>query len=303
MTPDPAPLDLIAPRLHDLGGGFTVRRVLPSMRRQSVGPFVFLDHFGPHVTQPGDNHDVRPHPHIGLSTVSYLFEGEILHRDSIGAVQRIEPGAINWMCAGRGIVHSERLPPDRRDAPLRRHGLQLWCALPVDHEEDDPWFEHTPAEAIPSREADGVRLRVPVGEAHGLRSPVRTVSDTRLVEYRLAAGARQALPVSSADVELALYAVSDPVRLVADDGRAVVVEPFHLAVLPAGQAWSIDAAQQAVHAVLVGGAPLGARFIWWNFVSSRRERIHQAADEWERDALGQVPGETERIPLPEKRLS
>ena len=166
---------LVKPHSHDLGGGFLVRRLLPGLApRQGVGPFVFFDHFGPVTTLPGESHDVRPHPHIGLATVTYLFEGAMLHRDSLGSVQRIEPGAINWMTAGRGIVHSERTPPDLKNKEYVAHGLQLWAALPMAYEEIAPDFTHTPADAMPVWSAPGIQVRVLVGNAFGLRSPVRT---------------------------------------------------------------------------------------------------------------------------------
>ncbi len=188
---------LIPPRGRDLGGGFMVRRLLPSVApQQGVGPFVFFDHFGPITSRPGDNHDVRPHPHIGLATVTYLFEGAMMHRDSLGSVQRIEPGAINWMTAGRGIVHSERTPADLKQKEYVAHGLQLWAALPEAHEETAPAFSHTPATAIPEWSAPGVRVRVLVGDAFGLRSPVTTYSETLYLDVFAETGATLVLPAS-----------------------------------------------------------------------------------------------------------
>ena len=180
--------ELLRARAKDLGGGLMVRRLLPSHPRQGVGPFVFFDHFGPITAQPDDNFDVRPHPHIGLATVTYLFDGAMLHRDSLGSVQRIEPGAINWMTAGRGIVHSERTPPDLRGQPHPMHGLQLWAALPKAHEECEPAFAHTPAAAIPEWRGDGVRVRVLIGEAFGARSPVKTFAPTLYLDVVAARG-------------------------------------------------------------------------------------------------------------------
>jgi redox-sensitive bicupin YhaK (pirin superfamily) len=283
----------LSPHTKDLGGGFTVRRVLPSAQRQAVGPFLFFDHFGPITAQPSDNHDVRPHPHIGLATVTYLFEGAMMHRDSTGVVQRIEPGAINWMTAGQGIVHSERTPDDLRGVPRRSHGLQLWAALPAEHEEDAPSFSHTPASAIPSAERPGVRLRVMIGEAFGLRSPVPTLSPTLYVDLQLAPGASVQLP--DAAEERALYAIDQGFTLDGEPVAAatmVVLEPGTQPVL---------AAPEGVRVVMVGGAPLGHRFMWWNFVSSRKERLVRAADDWAAQRFPRVPGETEFIPLPEKR--
>src|SRR4029453_13433249 len=189
-------------RARDLGGGFNVRRLLPAARKQSVGPFVFFDHFGPIVTRPGDDHDVRPHPHIGLATVTYLFEGAMLHRDSLGSVQRIEPGAINWMTAGSGVVHSERTPPDLRRIKYTAHGLQLWAALPLAFEETDPSFLHTPADALPVSSNDGVRVRVLIGDAFGLRSPVATFAPTLYLDVEARAGAIVELSAASGTATL-----------------------------------------------------------------------------------------------------
>jgi redox-sensitive bicupin YhaK (pirin superfamily) len=286
-------LQLIVPHVKDLGGGFLVRRCLPSVQRQAVGPFLFFDHFGPITAQPADNHDVRPHPHIGLATVTYLFEGAMLHRDSTGVVQRIEPGAINWMTAGRGIVHSERTPDDLRGVVRRSHGLQLWCALPAEHEEDEPSFVHTPAAAIPSVEQGGATLRVLIGEAFGVRSPVATLSPTLYLDIALAAGATLRLPDAAA--ERAVYPVDGDIEI---DGQAVPAGT--MAVLEAGSEPTMCAAAGA-RVALVGGAPLGHRHMVWNFVSSRKERIVQAQDDWEAQRFAKVPGETEFIPLPPRR--
>jgi redox-sensitive bicupin YhaK (pirin superfamily) len=284
--------ELIQPREHDLGGGFRVRRLLPTAARQAVGPFLFFDHFGPLTAAPDDNFDVRPHPHIGLATVTYLFEGAMMHRDSTGAVQRIEPGAINWMTAGRGIVHSERTPDDLRGTFRRSHGLQLWVALPEAYEEDEPRFEHTPASAIAELRQGGAVLRVLVGEAFGAASPVRTLSPTLFVDLDCGAGAAVVIPPAAA--ERALYSVDQPFEL---DGVPI---PAHtLAVLAPGSAPQVRA-QAAARIALVGGAPLGHRFMVWNFVSSRRERIVAAQDAWEAQRFGRVPGETEFTPLPRR---
>lgn len=280
-------LDVLEPHLKDLGGGFMVRRLLPAAARQAVGPFVFFDHFGPVTSRPGDNHDVRPHPHIGLSTVTYLFEGAMMHRDSTGVVQRIEPGAINWMTAGRGIVHSERAPDDLRGTSYDMHGLQLWCALPEALEECEPGFVHTPADAIPEASGPGFAARVMIGTQFGVTSPVKPLSPTLYVEFRLEPGAVLDLP--DCTFERAIYAVDAPVVV---DGT--VVEPFRLAVL-SGDPVQI-AAPAAAHFVLIGGEPLGHRHMVWNFVSSSRERIEAAKSAWRAQAMGHVPGETEFIP-------
>jgi len=283
----------ISPHAKDLGGGFLVRRLLPALQRPAVGPFVFLDHFGPITAGPADDHDVRPHPHIGLATVTYLFNGAMVHRDSTGAVQRIEPGAINWMSAGRGIVHSERTPPELRGTTRVSHGLQLWAALPADDEEGEPGFAHTPAHALPSLELGGAELRVLVGTAFGAASPVVTRSPTLYLDIALRAGAQLQVPAQAR--ERALYGVDAPFTL---DGTTLA--PHTLVVLEEGATPRLGATGDA-RVVLIGGEPLGHRFLWWNFVSSRKERIVQAADDWAAMRMGTVPGETESIPLPDKR--
>ena len=287
-------MDILQPHCKDLGGGFTVSRLLPAATRQAVGPFVFFDHFGPVDAGPADNHDVRPHPHIGLATVTYLFEGAMQHHDSTGVAQRIEPGAINWMTAGRGIVHSERTPADLRGVQRRSHGLQLWVALPAEDEEIAPSFVHTPAAAIPEIEVGGARLRVLVGEAYGVVSPVVVRSPTLYLDIHLSAG--DAFPLPPAE-ERAVYVVEGEAQL---DG--VDIPPGRMVVLAAGEDLMLSADADA-RVVLIGGAPLGPRHIWWNFVSSRKERIAQAADDWAAQRMGVVPGETEFIPLPDKRPS
>ncbi|SEA13937.1 pirin family protein [Variovorax sp. YR216] len=282
----------LQPHDKDLGGGFNVRRLLPAAKRRSVGPFVFFDHFGPATEQPGNQHDVRPHPHIGLATVTYLFEGAMMHRDSLGSVQEIRPGAINWMTAGRGIVHSERKPERLLQATYVNHGLQLWCALPQAHEEAEPSFTHTAAEDIPALDVQGVPVRVLVGEAFGVRSPVKTFSKTIYLDLALPAGARFELPALAE--ELAIYPVDGDLML---DGETVAQHT--MATLPDGQG-GVLTTQGAVRAVVIGGEPLdGPRFITWNFVSSRRERIFEAGADWTAQRIGHVPGETEFIPLPD----
>jgi redox-sensitive bicupin YhaK (pirin superfamily) len=280
----------------DLGGGFLVRRLLPAARQRSVGPFIFFDHFGPATEQPGVNHDVRPHPHIGLATVTYLFDGAMMHRDSLGTEQLIEPGAINWMTSGRGIVHSERRPAALRDKSYVNHGLQLWAALPREHEEDEPSFAHTPSSAIPEAQVGAAKVRVLIGRAFGSSSPVQTFSQTLYLDVTLPAGGAMTLPALAP--ELALYPVLGEVLL---DGQPL---PAHtMAVLQPGQAITATAIQ-AARFVVIGGEPLdGLRHMWWNFVSSRKERIIQASAEWEAQRMGQVPGEHEFIPLPPTRFA
>ena len=286
-------MQLLQAHERDLGGGMMVQRVLPSAARRSVGPFVFFDHFGPVTERPQDNHDVRPHPHIGLATVTYLFEGAMKHRDSLGLVQEILPGAINWMTAGRGIVHSERKPERLRDQTYVNHGLQLWCGLPQAHEEDAPSFEHTAAKDIPMVESQGAAVRVLVGEAFGAASPVKTFSPTLYLDIALPPGARFELP-SLAD-ECALYPVQGALRI---DGVAC---PAHtMALMDQGRGAMLEC-DAAARLVLIGGAPLdGPRYLAWNFVSSRRERLQQAGADWAAQRMGAVPGETEFIPLPDK---
>lgn len=290
--PQTLPLQLTGQN-KDLGGGFIVRRLLPHAQRQAIGPFVFFDHFGPFTVEPGSNHDVRPHPHIGLATVTYLFEGAILHRDSVGSEQRIAPGAINWMTAGRGIVHSERGPADLKSTAYVNHGIQLWAALPAAFEEAAPEFEHTPAADIPELTVGDADVRVLIGSAWGHTSPVKTYAPTVYLDIRVPAGGSLDLPVLAA--EAGVYAIDHSWLL---NGEPVAA---HTLVLLTGAARIT--APQGARLMLVGGDPLdGHRWIWWNFVSSRKERIKQAADDWDAQAMGQVPGEVELIPLPERRI-
>ena len=290
-------MQVITPRPSDLGDGFLVHRALPTAMRRAVGPFVFLDQFGPVRLAPGRGLDVRPHPHIGLATVSYLFEGEILHRDSIGSVQRIVPGDVNWMTAGRGIVHSERSPEDVRAAGPRLWGLQFWVALPLEQEDCSPAFAHHGRDEIPAQERDGAQVRVVLGEAFGARSPVATSSPMFLVDVRLAAGARLTLDVPHA--ERAAYVVEGEV-LGSEPDAAVPRE--HLVVFEPGEPCTLAAGAAPAHVTFLGGAPLDApRFLWWNFVSSSRDRILEAQAAWSRQGFPAVPGETEHIPLPSSR--
>lgn len=292
----PHPLLTLPGHEKDLGGGFIVRRVLPAAARRAVGPFIFFDHFGPVTETPGREHDVRPHPHIGLATVTYLFEGAQMHRDSTGSLQRIEPGAINWMTAGRGIVHSERKPDDLLDRAYDLHGLQLWAALPRAHEEDVPSFVHTPASAIPRLQVGEASVRLLIGEAWGARSPVAVYMPTLYLDVQLPAGGAFELPPLYE--ERAVYAVDQALEF----GQAAL-PARQMAVLPVDGTVRIKAGEQGARLVVIGGAPLdGPRHMWWNFVSSRKERIVQAAADWENQRLGQVPGETEFIPLPERRF-
>lgn len=279
--------------LKDLGGGMQVRRLLPDAKRRSVGPFVFFDHFGPVTVRPEDRHDVRPHPHIGLATVSYLFEGAMRHRDSLGVDQLIEPGAINLMSAGRGVVHSERRPPHLQDREYVNHGLQLWMALPLALEESEPSFHHVPADAIPTLRVGDAQLRVLMGEAFGQRSPVPLFSPTIYLDMLLPAGTGITLPALAA--EMAVYPLSAAV-----DVEGEILAAQTMGVLPSGDTVSLRATDTDTRVVLIGGDALDApRFMWWNFVSSRRERIVQAAEDWQAQRMGSIVGEDEFIPLPE----
>ena len=282
---------VIEPRNHDLGG-FEVRRVLPYAKRRMVGPFIFVDHFGPSEIPAGQGVDVRPHPHIGLATITYLFEGSIVHRDSLGVVKTIEPEAVNWMTAGRGIVHSERSDPERRKSAQMVYGMQTWVALPTEHEEVEPAFAHTPANEIPQVDQDGCRLRVIAGSFAGATSPVATLSPLFYVEARLEAGVE--LTMEAAYEERAVYIVEGALDLEGsryEENRMLVLRPNGTV--------SFRAAAPS-RLMLLGGAPLeGKRHIWWNFVSSRPERIEQAKADWREGRFEPVPGETEFIPLPE----
>lgn len=286
-------LSRIVPRSHDLGG-LTVRRALPHASRRSVGPFVFFDHMGPAEFAPGEGIDVRPHPHIGIATVTFLFEGALTHRDSLGVLQDIEPGDVNWMTAGSGIVHSERSPDGPRASGHRLHGIQTWIALPQAEEEAEPGFWHHPASELPRIERDGVRLVLIAGTSFGQRAPTRTYSPMFYLAADFDPGARLALPAEHA--ERAVYVAEGELRI---EGEEEPLRAGEMAVLAEGG----DVGLQAVmptRAMLCGGAPLdGARFIWWNFVSSRKERIEQAKRDWAEGRFTPVPGETEFIPLPE----
>lgn len=290
-----APL-VLSGHLKDLGGGFTVRRLLPAVQRKSVGPFLFFDHFGPVTVQPTDEYDVRPHPHIGLATVTYLFSGAILHRDSLGSVQQIEPGAINWMTAGRGIVHSERRPLALASQSYVNHGIQLWSALPLGQEDCPPSFTHTPASAIAQRSVGDATVRVLIGSAFGVTSPVAAMLSTLYLDVQLPPQGVLELPALAQ--EMAVYPVDAAVRL----DRQPLAE-HTMAVLPPAASARLQAGPTGARLMVIGGAPLDApRHMWWNFVSRSKDRIVQAAHDWETDQMGQVPGDTERIPLPAHRF-
>lgn len=291
MTTDDAPLFI--PARDRTIDGFGVGRVLPAPAHRMVGPFVFFDHMGPSSLAAGQGLDVRPHPHIALSTVTYLFEGAIFHRDSLGTAREIRPGAINWMTAGRGIVHSERTPASERVDGPHLHGLQLWVALPKALEECDPSFSHHPSDSLPELDDHGVRLRILAGDAYGVTSPVPVSSPLHYVEARIAPGARLELPRHHE--ERSVYLVSGEASL---DGRPLPART--MAVVSSESAAVITAATET-HVMLLGGARLDEpRFIFWNFVSSSKERIEQAALDWREHRFPLVPGDAEeRIPLTE----
>ncbi|MEM7651842.1 MAG: pirin family protein [Pseudomonadota bacterium] len=283
---------IITPKSRDIGG-FEVRRVLPSIERRFVGPFVFFDHMGPADFAPGNGMDVRPHPHIGLATLTYLFEGEIDHKDSLGIHQTIRPGDVNWMTAGRGIVHSERTGPDARANGFRIQGIQSWLALPQASEEVEPAFHHHPAAALPVHKTDSAEMRVIVGKAYGLEAPVQTYSEMFYIGVEAAAAATVPLPTEYA--ERAVYVV---------EGDATVcgqtIREGQMVVLPDNSSDDALTVTAKSRLMILGGAPLdGHRHLWWNFVSSSKERIEQAKEDWKQGRFDAVPGETEFIPLPD----
>ena len=283
---------VISPRPRDLGG-FEVRRVLPSLERRSVGPFVFWDQMGPATLAAGRGIDVRPHPHIGLATVTYLFEGEIMHRDSLGSEQVIRPGEVNWMTAGRGIVHSERTPQALRAGGSALSGIQAWVALPRADEETEPTFTHHPASDMPLVEGDGARVHVLVGALYGRTSPVRTFSPMFYADASLRAGASLTLPAEHE--ERAVHVAAGHVRVAGETFTSGQLLAFR-----AGDEIVVTAEDEA-RILLLGGAPLdGPRHVWWNFVSSSQERIEQAKADWKGGRFPPVPYETEFIPLPDK---
>lgn len=299
MQAEPLPENIdvvVVPRSHDLGDQFVVRRALPSKERRMVGPFVFLDEMGPHRFSAGRGLDVRPHPHIGLATVTYLLDGEIMHRDSLGTVQAIRPGEINWMTAGKGIVHSERTAPELRATGSALSGLQCWVALPRAMEETDPSFSHTKADQLPLIEGDGAALRLIAGDFFGQASPVKTASDMFYADLTLQPGARLAMPAQYD--EQAIYVVQGELDL----GRDGSFPAGQLVVLKRGAVVTLAAKGPGVmRAMLLGGEPMdGPRFLAWNFVSSSAERIAQAKDDWRAQRFERVPDETEFIPLPDE---
>ena len=300
--PDPMPGDaraadlietVIVPRARDLGD-FEVRRALPAAQRQMVGPFIFFDQMGPVQMRAGQGVNVRPHPHIGLSTVTWLFDGSIYHRDSLGSEQPISPGELNWMTAGRGIVHSERTVAEDLSRPRKVFGIQSWVALPKQHEETAPAFEHVAMDQLPTVSDRGVSARIIAGSLYGATSPVKTHSDLFYADVQLGAGA--AVPLAADHEERGVYVAEGEIEIADqsfESGRLLVFRP--------GDAIVIRARTNA-RIMLLGGEPMdGPRYIWWNFVSSSKDRIDAAKDDWKQARFGIVPGDEEEfIPLPEK---
>lgn len=283
---------MLKPHTKNLGG-FEVQRLLPSIDAQMVGPFIFFDHFGPASFAPGEGVDVRPHPHIGLATVTYLLQGAMMHRDSLGSIQRIEPGDVNWMTAGAGIVHSERTPDEERAAGHALHGLQTWVALPLAHEQSEPSFTHFPAESLPTIVLPGVKLRVIAGTAFGQRSPASTFSPMFYVAADMEAGA--AFDLYPEHEQRGVYGIEGDITVA---GEALTTH--HMALLRPWSTVRIEARSRTV-LVLLGGSKLdGERVIWWNFVASSQGLIDSASERWRAQAFARVPGETEFIPLPER---
>jgi redox-sensitive bicupin YhaK (pirin superfamily) len=297
QTPLPKGVEtLIIPRAHDVGG-FEVHRALPATERQMVGPFIFFDQMGPGEFLTGRGLDVRPHPHIGLSTVTYLFEGEILHRDSLGSNQAVRPGDVNWMTAGQGIAHSERTDPALRVHSNRLFGIQSWVALPKAQEEIEPAFVHHPSSTLPVADEAGVRLRLIAGTGWGLTAPVAVASPLFYADVALAAEAM--LPLPTEHEERGAYIVQGTVEV-----AGTVFEAGRMLLFRAGDQLALRAGAQGARVLMLGGAPMdGPRFIFWNFVSSSHERIEQAKADWAAGRFGKVPGdEREFIPLPEIRV-
>ncbi|MGB3446471.1 MAG: pirin family protein [Xanthobacteraceae bacterium] len=287
-------LDLvIVPRTRDLGDGFEVRRALPHGKRQMVGPFIFFDHFGPVQFVSGQGMDVRPHPHIGLATVTYLFDGSIMHRDSEGNVQEIQPGAMNLMTAGRGIAHSERTPDVQRANGQKMLGLQSWIALPKDREEIAPSFQHYGAESLPSVQDTGFTARVIAGSSFGVASKVDMVSPWFYAEVSLDEG--KSVPLDADHEERAIYVVDGEVEIAGDR-----YESPRMLIFRPGDRITVRATRPTRMMFLGGTALEGPRYVWWNFVSSSKERIEQAKDDWKSGRFEVVPDETEFIPLPER---
>ncbi|MEM6450505.1 MAG: pirin family protein [Cyanobacteria bacterium P01_D01_bin.105] len=290
---------LITPHIKDLGG-FQVRRSLPQQDFMMVGPFIFFDHLGPATFAPGKGIDVRPHPHINLATVTYLFEGAVMHRDSLGTVQEIRPGAVNWMTAGKGIVHSERSPDHFRHQTATLHALQTWIALPEAAEETEPTFHHYSADDLPLWVNNGATIKLITGKVGSRVSPVQVHSPTLYLDIQFSAGSTFVLAADYS--ERAVYALGNGLSLngLNSDGsnNTDALAPCQMTVLEAGEPVTL-AAEQAVRCVVIGGEPLGQRLKWWNFVASRKARLEEAKADWKAQRFDKVPDESEFIPLPE----
>jgi len=292
---------IITSREKDLGG-FPVRRVLPYATHRMVGPFIFFDHMGPANFPPRKGMDVRPHPHIGLATVTYLFEGEIFHRDSLGSQQPIQPGAINWMTAGRGIVHSERTPDSLRRTGFNVNGIQCWVALPDSEEEREPDFAHHPKSTLPEFEVEGTKCKLLLGSAFNKQSPVKVYSDMFYLEVQIPKGRQFSFPVRG--LECAFYVVSGAVQV-----ETQTANPYTMLVAKSGEDLNLSALEDS-RLMILGGAPVGPRFIWWNLVSSSQERLAQAREDWikgprdESPRFRPIPGDQQEfIPAPEWNLT
>jgi redox-sensitive bicupin YhaK (pirin superfamily) len=282
---------VIEERMADIGG-FMVGRVLPFRKKRMVGPFIYLDHMGPVTLGGGENLDVLPHPHIGLATLTYLFDGALMHRDSLGSVQEIQPGAVNWMTAGRGVVHSERTPGYLRDVEKNFHGLQIWVALPKEMEQTEPAFSHIPAMEIPTWDHDGATFKLIAGEAFGRKSPMPVYSRMHLVGIKT----REAATINPGSIlhgESAIYIVEGGIQI----GEAHY-GPNKMLVLEEGSPVRFEMERNTL-VYLLGGEPFPEeRYIWWNFVSSGKELIEQAKSDWKAQRFPEIPGETEFVPLP-----
>jgi redox-sensitive bicupin YhaK (pirin superfamily) len=295
MPGDPAAADAIevaiVPPVKDLGDGFLVRRALPSAKRQMVGPFIFFDQFGPVIMKAGQGLDVRPHPHIGLSTVTWVFDGKIFHRDSLGSEQSIQPGELNWMTAGRGIVHSERTSAPERSAGQKMFGIQSWIALPEKHEEAAPEFQHYKSPDLPEISDVGRHVKLVSGQLFGAVSPAHTFTDQFYAEVTLQPGSK--IPLPTEHIERGVYLVEGEVEICGQSHA-----PGQLLVFKPGDPITIFSAKGA-RFMMLGGEPMdGPRYIWWNFVSSSKDKIEAAKEDWKQARFAIVPGDEEFIPLP-----
>lgn len=286
---------IIESRTRELVNDFKVRRVLPSAKRRMVGPFIFFDEMGPEILSPGKGLDVAPHPHIGLATITYLFKGEILHRDSLGSKQAIHPGAVNWMTAGSGIAHSERTPQELRKVGSELFGIQSWIALPAKNEETPPTFSHYEADKLPYLEDHGTEIRIIAGSLYGEKSPVVTFSEMFYADVHLNESSELQIPAEYE--ERAVFIVGGSLKL---PPKKETFTAGQLIICKPGSEIIARADSKSAHLMLLGGQSIGKRHIWWNFVSSTKERIEQGKEDWKAGRFGKIPKETEFIPLPEE---